>query len=85
MRQRYAVLLTLCLPQAGVDAGNMVKSTCATFLKTLEECMQIATHTFSLDVATQSPPGSPPVAAVKPRKVSLNISVSPEINQQHLV
>lgn len=41
--------------------------------------MQIANHTFSLDMATQSPPGSPPVAAVKPRKVFLNISVSPEI------
>ncbi|KAK2844456.1 hypothetical protein Q5P01_011115 [Channa striata] len=52
-----------------IDTGNMVKSTCTTFLKTLEECMQIANRTFSTDMATQSPPGSPPVAAIKPQKV----------------
>lgn len=45
--------------------------------------MQIANHTFSLDVATQSPPGSPPVAAVKPRKVSLNIPFL--LSREHLV
>ncbi|XP_034409548.1 pleckstrin homology domain-containing family A member 8 [Cyclopterus lumpus] len=55
--------------ETGIDTGNMVKSTCTTFLKTLEECMQIANHTFSTDVATQSPPGSPPVAAIKPQKI----------------
>ncbi|XP_074540077.1 pleckstrin homology domain-containing family A member 8 [Halichoeres trimaculatus] len=52
-----------------IDTGNMVKSTCTTFLKTLEECMQIANRTFSTDVTTQSPPGSPPVAAIKPQKI----------------
>ncbi|XP_059195770.1 pleckstrin homology domain-containing family A member 8 [Centropristis striata] len=56
-------------PESGIDTGNMVKSTCTTFLKTLEECMQIATRTFSTDLATQSPPGSPPVAAIKPQKI----------------
>ncbi|XP_026228247.1 pleckstrin homology domain-containing family A member 8 [Anabas testudineus] len=55
--------------ETGTDSGNMVKSTCTTFLKTLEECMQIANRTFSADMATQSPPGSPPVAAIKPQKV----------------
>uniref|UniRef100_A0A671UUB2 Pleckstrin homology domain-containing family A member 8 n=1 Tax=Sparus aurata TaxID=8175 RepID=A0A671UUB2_SPAAU len=55
--------------ETGIDTGNMVKSTCTTFLKTLEECMQIANRTFSTDMATQSPPGSPPVAAIKPQKV----------------
>ncbi|XP_041799134.1 pleckstrin homology domain-containing family A member 8 [Chelmon rostratus] len=55
--------------ETGLDTGNMVKSTCTTFLKTLEECMQIANRTFSTDVATQSPPGSPPVAAIKPQKI----------------
>ncbi|XP_023258901.1 pleckstrin homology domain-containing family A member 8 isoform X1 [Seriola lalandi dorsalis] len=54
--------------ETGIDTGNMVKSTCTTFLKTLEECMQIANRTFSSDMATQSPPGSPPVAAIKPQK-----------------
>ncbi|KAK0131397.1 Pleckstrin y domain-containing family A member 8 [Merluccius polli] len=56
-------------PEAGVDTGNMVKSTCTTFLKTLEECMQIANHTFTADMISQSPPGSPPVAAIKPQKI----------------
>ncbi|XP_056141750.1 pleckstrin homology domain-containing family A member 8 isoform X3 [Lampris incognitus] len=55
-------------PEAGMDTGNMVRSTCTTFLKTLEECMQIANHTFSADMVMQSPPGSPPVAAIKPQK-----------------
>ncbi|KAF7669462.1 hypothetical protein LDENG_00186650 [Lucifuga dentata] len=55
--------------EAGIDTGNMVKSTCTTFLKTLEECMQIANRTFSTDLATQTPPGSPPVAAIKPQKI----------------
>lgn len=59
----------VCPFQTGIDTGNMVKSTCTTFLKTLEECMQIATRTFSTDMATQSPPGSPPVAAIKPQKI----------------
>ncbi|KAM9852609.1 pleckstrin homology domain-containing family A member 8 [Aulostomus maculatus] len=55
--------------ETGIDTGNMVKTTCTTFLKTLEECMQIANHTFTTDMATQSPPGSPPVAAIKPQKI----------------
>ncbi|TDH11931.1 hypothetical protein EPR50_G00065840 [Perca flavescens] len=55
--------------ETGIDPGNMVKSTCTTFLKTLEECMQIANRSFSTDMATQSPPGSPPVAAIKPQKI----------------
>uniref|UniRef100_A0A672I164 Pleckstrin homology domain-containing family A member 8 n=1 Tax=Salarias fasciatus TaxID=181472 RepID=A0A672I164_SALFA len=55
--------------RTGIDTGNMVKSTCTTFLKTLEECMQIANRTFNTDMATQSPPGTPPVAAIKPQKV----------------
>lgn len=56
------------MADTGIDTGNMVKSTCTTFLKTLEECMQIANRTFNTDMATQSPPGTPPVAAVKPQK-----------------
>lgn len=55
--------------ETGIDTGNIVKSTCTTFLKTLEECMQIANRTFTTDMATQSPPGSPPVAAIKPHKI----------------
>lgn len=55
--------------EMGLDTGNMVKSTCTTFLKTLEECMQIANRTFTTDLATQSPPGTPPVAPIKPQKI----------------
>uniref|UniRef100_A0A1A7Z818 Pleckstrin homology domain containing, family A (Phosphoinositide binding specific) member 8 n=1 Tax=Iconisemion striatum TaxID=60296 RepID=A0A1A7Z818_9TELE len=55
--------------ETGIDTGNMVKSTCTTFLKTLEECMQIANHTFNTDVTTHSPPGTPPVAAIKPQRI----------------
>lgn len=55
--------------ETGIDTGDMVKSTCTTFLKTLEECMQIANHTFNTDMASQSPPGSPPVATIKLHKI----------------
>uniref|UniRef100_A0A674CER0 Pleckstrin homology domain-containing family A member 8 n=1 Tax=Salmo trutta TaxID=8032 RepID=A0A674CER0_SALTR len=55
--------------EAGENPGTMVKSTCTTFIKTLEECMLIANHTFSSDQATKTPPGSPPVATIKPQKV----------------
>uniref|UniRef100_A0A667ZTM8 Pleckstrin homology domain-containing family A member 8 n=1 Tax=Myripristis murdjan TaxID=586833 RepID=A0A667ZTM8_9TELE len=67
--------------ETGIDTGNMVKSTCTTFLKTLEECMQIANRTFSTDMVTQSPPGSPPVAAIKPQKVCVSLTVS--VSKQH--
>ncbi|KAG9276691.1 pleckstrin homology domain-containing family A member 8 [Astyanax mexicanus] len=55
--------------ETGNDSGALVKSTCTTFLKTLEDCMQLASRTFSPDVIGHSPPGSPPVAAVKPQKI----------------
>ncbi|MEQ2290369.1 Pleckstrin y domain-containing A member 8 [Ameca splendens] len=57
--------------EPGVESGNMVKSTCTTFLETLEECMQIANRTFNTDLGTHSPPGTPPVAALKPQKIKV--------------
>ncbi|XP_016414734.1 pleckstrin homology domain-containing family A member 8 isoform X2 [Sinocyclocheilus rhinocerous] len=57
--------------EVGDETGNLVKSTCTTFLKTLEECMQIASQTFSPDLLSQTPPGSPPVATIKPQKIKL--------------
>uniref|UniRef100_A0A8C2Q6T4 Pleckstrin homology domain containing, family A (phosphoinositide binding specific) member 8 n=1 Tax=Cyprinus carpio TaxID=7962 RepID=A0A8C2Q6T4_CYPCA len=51
------------------ETGNLVKSTCTTFLKTLEECMQIASHAFNPDLLSWTPPGSPPVATIKPQKI----------------
>uniref|UniRef100_A0A672MMB5 Pleckstrin homology domain-containing family A member 8 n=1 Tax=Sinocyclocheilus grahami TaxID=75366 RepID=A0A672MMB5_SINGR len=42
--------------QVGNETGNLVKSTCTTFLKTLEECMQIASRTFNPDLLSRTPP-----------------------------
>ncbi|MBN3281920.1 PKHA8 protein, partial [Polyodon spathula] len=56
--------------EENIETGTLVKSTCGTFLKTLEECMQIATKTFNSDLLLQTTPGSPPVAAIKPDKVT---------------
>ncbi|KAA0703050.1 Pleckstrin -like proteiny domain-containing family A member 8 [Triplophysa tibetana] len=53
------------------ETGSLVKSTCTTFLKTLEECMQIASRTFNPDLLSQTPPGSPPVATIKPQKIKM--------------
>ncbi|MFT7805398.1 pleckstrin homology domain-containing family A member 8 isoform X1 [Arapaima gigas] len=53
----------------GEAAGALLKTTCSTFLKTLEECMQIAGRTFRADLLGQTPPGSPPVAAIRPLKL----------------
>ncbi|XP_026140123.1 pleckstrin homology domain-containing family A member 8 isoform X2 [Carassius auratus] len=55
--------------EVGDETGNLVKSTCSTFLKTLEECMQIASRTFNPDLLSLTPPGSPPVATIKPHKI----------------
>lgn len=57
--------------EVGDKTGSLVKSTCTTFLKTLEECMQIASQTFNPDLLSQTPPGSPPVATVKPQKIKM--------------
>ncbi|XP_023658298.2 pleckstrin homology domain-containing family A member 8 isoform X1 [Paramormyrops kingsleyae] len=55
--------------EEGEAVGTLVKTTCTTFLKTLEECMLIASRTFSSDLLTQTPPASPPVLTIKPHKV----------------
>ncbi|XP_051577356.1 pleckstrin homology domain-containing family A member 8 [Myxocyprinus asiaticus] len=57
--------------EIGDETGSLVKSTCTTFLKTLEECMQIASRTLNPDLISRTPPGSPPVAAIKPQKIRL--------------
>ncbi|XP_015213024.2 pleckstrin homology domain-containing family A member 8 isoform X1 [Lepisosteus oculatus] len=61
-----------------LDMGALVKSTCSTFLKTLEECMQIANRTFSAELLHQTPPGSPHMAAIKANRMKpLNSSSHP--------
>ncbi|MBN3314363.1 PKHA8 protein, partial [Atractosteus spatula] len=59
-----------------LDMGALVKSTCSTFLKTLEECMQIANRTFSAELLHQTPPGSPHVAAIKANRITLDLCLS---------
>nr|XP_015213024.1 PREDICTED: pleckstrin homology domain-containing family A member 8 isoform X1 [Lepisosteus oculatus] len=61
-----------------LDMGALVKSTCSTFLKTLDECMQIANRTFSAELLHQTPPGSPHMAAIKANRMKpLNSSSHP--------
>ncbi|XP_027728296.1 pleckstrin homology domain-containing family A member 8-like isoform X2 [Vombatus ursinus] len=57
----------------GIDVGTLLKSTCNTFLKTLEECMQIANAAFTSELLYRTPPGSPQLAVLKPSKTKLPI------------
>ncbi|XP_066483446.1 pleckstrin homology domain-containing family A member 8 isoform X2 [Tiliqua scincoides] len=52
----------------GIDMGTLLKSTCTTFLKTLDECMQIANSAFSSELLYCTPSGSPPSAVPKSNK-----------------
>ncbi|XP_023673399.1 pleckstrin homology domain-containing family A member 8-like isoform X2 [Paramormyrops kingsleyae] len=62
------------------DDGTMLKSTCRTFLKTLNECMVIADRAFSQPtILLQTPPGSPTAVAIKSHKVKTGIQ-----SNQHL-
>ncbi|XP_075068395.1 pleckstrin homology domain-containing family A member 8 isoform X1 [Mixophyes fleayi] len=56
-------------PQDKLDMGALLKSTCNTFLKTLEECMQIANSTFTSHPTHATPPGSPHLSILRPSKV----------------
>lgn len=60
---------TLVVWQEGIDVGTLLKSTCNTFLKTLEECMQIANAAFTSELLCHTPPGSPQLATLKSSKV----------------
>ncbi|KAM5190796.1 pleckstrin homology domain-containing family A member 8 isoform 3-T3 [Callospermophilus lateralis] len=55
--------------EEGIDVGTLLKSTCNTFLKTLEECMQIANAAFTSELLYQTPPGSPQLAMLKSSKM----------------
>ncbi|KAM5158291.1 pleckstrin homology domain-containing family A member 8 [Mantella aurantiaca] len=56
-------------PQDKLNMGALLKSTCNTFLKTLEECMQIANNTFTSSLVYSTPPGSPHLSILRPNKV----------------
>ncbi|XP_067858766.1 pleckstrin homology domain-containing family A member 8 isoform X2 [Heptranchias perlo] len=55
-----------------IDMAALLRSTCNTFMKTLEECMQIANATFRPELLQPTPPGSPNVAVRKPNRVKHN-------------
>ncbi|XP_075683358.1 pleckstrin homology domain-containing family A member 8 [Rhinoderma darwinii] len=68
--------------QDKLDIGALLKSTCNTFLKTLEECMQIANNTFtSHQVYATLPPGSPHLSALRLNKVRRS-TLSSQISAQ---
>uniref|UniRef100_A0A8D0B5X8 Pleckstrin homology domain-containing family A member 8 n=1 Tax=Salvator merianae TaxID=96440 RepID=A0A8D0B5X8_SALMN len=61
--------LSLSGPQKGIDMAALLKSTCTTFLRTLEECMQIANVAFSSELLSNTPTGSPHSGASKLNKL----------------
>uniref|UniRef100_A0A669P668 Pleckstrin homology domain-containing family A member 8 n=2 Tax=Phasianidae TaxID=9005 RepID=A0A669P668_PHACC len=61
-KTKEASISAVSEPESGIDVGALLKSTCDTFLKTLEECMQIANTAFTSELLHQTPPGSPHLA-----------------------
>ncbi|KAG7457455.1 hypothetical protein MATL_G00227330 [Megalops atlanticus] len=61
--------------EQGEDMASVVSSTCSTFLRTLEECLQIASRTFSADLTLRTPPEPPGTAAHPPRSKMPNNQV----------
>ncbi|KYO26865.1 pleckstrin homology domain-containing family A member 8 isoform X1 [Alligator mississippiensis] len=60
----------------GIDMRALLKSTCNTFLKTLEECMQIANAAFTSELLHRTPPGSPHLTVPKSNKVKHSVTSS---------
>ncbi|XP_053876022.1 pleckstrin homology domain-containing family A member 8 isoform X2 [Malaclemys terrapin pileata] len=68
----------------GIDMGALLKSTCNTFLKTLEECMQIANMAFSSELLHHTPSGSPHLAVLKSNKVTPPVSSSSTTTERQM-
>ncbi|KAM7175778.1 pleckstrin homology domain-containing family A member 8 isoform 2-T2 [Macrochelys suwanniensis] len=68
----------------GIDMGALLKSTCNTFLKTLEECMQIANVAFSSELLHRTPSGSPHLAVLKSNKVTPPVSSSSTTTERQM-
>ncbi|KAM9572658.1 pleckstrin homology domain-containing family A member 8 isoform 5-T5 [Guaruba guarouba] len=60
-------------PESEIDMGALLKSTCDTFLRTLEECMQIANTAFTSELLHQTPPGSPHLAVLRTNKIKHSV------------
>ncbi|XP_028605976.2 pleckstrin homology domain-containing family A member 8 isoform X1 [Podarcis muralis] len=65
--------------QNGIDMGALLKSTCTTFLKTLEDCMHIANTAFSSELL---PSESPSVS--KPNKLIPSVLFSRDISESKM-
>ncbi|XP_040208871.1 pleckstrin homology domain-containing family A member 8 isoform X1 [Rana temporaria] len=61
-------------PQDEINMGALLTSTCNTFLKTLEDCMQIANNTFTSTLVYSTPPESPHLSVLRPNKVRRSTS-----------
>ncbi|XP_064023051.1 pleckstrin homology domain-containing family A member 8 isoform X3 [Pogoniulus pusillus] len=71
-------------PESEIDMGALLKSTCDTFLKTLEECMQIANTAFSSELLHQTPPGSPHLAVPRTNKIKHSVLSSHASTERHM-
>ncbi|XP_060681358.1 pleckstrin homology domain-containing family A member 8 isoform X2 [Hemiscyllium ocellatum] len=52
-----------------IDMATLLRSTCNTFMKTLDECMQIANATLRPELFQPTPPSSPHVTVIKPNRI----------------
>ncbi|XP_035283762.1 pleckstrin homology domain-containing family A member 8-like isoform X4 [Anguilla anguilla] len=64
------------------DRGDMVRSTCSSFLRTLEECLLIASRSFSSDLQLRIPPQNPTVGTSTLHKVRGPAQPSPSQSEQ---
>eukprot|EP00076_Gallus_gallus_P037685 XP_025003223.1 pleckstrin homology domain-containing family A member 8 isoform X2 [Gallus gallus] len=72
-KTKEASISAVSEPESGIDVGALLKSTCDTFLKTLEECMQIANTAFTSELLHQTPPGSPHLAVLRTNKIKHSV------------
>ncbi|XP_075778246.1 pleckstrin homology domain-containing family A member 8 isoform X2 [Pelodiscus sinensis] len=73
-KTKEASICDISESENGIDMGALLKSTCNTFLKTLDECMQIANVAFSSELLLHTPSGSPHLAVLKSNKVISPVS-----------
>ncbi|XP_051465397.1 pleckstrin homology domain-containing family A member 8 isoform X1 [Apus apus] len=72
-KTKEASISSVSEPESEIDMGALLKSTCDTFLKTLEECMQIANIAFTSELLHQTPPGSPHLAVLRTNKIKHSV------------
>uniref|UniRef100_A0A8C8RRJ7 Pleckstrin homology domain-containing family A member 8 n=1 Tax=Pelusios castaneus TaxID=367368 RepID=A0A8C8RRJ7_9SAUR len=68
----------------GIDMGALLKSTCSTFLKTLEECMQIANVAFSSEFLHHTSSAPLHLAVLKSNKINPPVSSSSTTTERQI-